>query len=547
MVTASHNPPLDNGIKLLTSTGALFSPAAVALLNDALEATISIPSLIPCLLPLLNAPVPALSSAPSSLPHPGLLLVFATDTRLSSPSLLSLLLPTHVPHVILGYASTPELSTCLSLLPSTPQQQLRASYLAPYVSALAALSSLLSSPFATPSAPPAPLLPVDCAMGVAAFPLRALLASLPPDTLSLFNVPPLNDAGTRALLNTSCGSDFILTSSSPPATHTGPSPASSALCASVDGDGDRLIFYRSAPFLALTGDHIAALLATFLRPLLPAHFTLAVVATAYANSSFLLYLRELGITPVITATGVAHLHHAAQEADLGIYYEPNGHGTVLFSDSLRAALVQNEGHQLQVLRCVLELSHQTVGDAIPGLLLVPLVLRHLNVSVDEWAGWWVDRKVYQSKVSAAARARATEHTIACYYARRAFTPDNAARATEHTLAGSHARRAFTPENAALALLRATADSLAALASQVGVLDKSRFHVSPDETKVVEPAEMQADIDAVRGACRCFVRASGTEDVVRVYVEEGVDGGGGEAVREKLEAVVKKWCGARSKM
>ncbi|GMI35730.1 hypothetical protein TeGR_g12393 [Tetraparma gracilis] len=479
MVTASHNPPLDNGIKLLTSTGALFSPAAVALLNDALEATISIPSLIPCLLPLLNAPVPALSSAPSSLPHPGLLLVFATDTRLSSPSLLSLLLPPHVPHVILGYASTPELSTCLSLLPSTPQQQLRASYLAPYVSAFAALSSLLSSPFATPSAPPAPLLPVDCAMGVAAFPLRALLASLPPDTLSLFNVPPLNDAGTRALLNTSCGSDFILTSSSPPATHTGPSPASSALCASVDGDGDRLIFYRAAPFLALTGDHIAALLATFLRPLLPAHFTLAVVATAYANSSFLQFLRELGIAPVITATGVAHLHHAAQEADLGIYYEPNGHGTVLFSDSLRAALVQNEGHQLQVLRCVLELSHQTVGDAIPGLLLVPLVLRHLNVSVDEWAGWWVDRKVYQSKV--------------------------------------------------------------------GVLDKSRFHVSPDETKVVEPAEMQADIDAVRGACRCFVRASGTEDVVRVYVEEGVDGGGGEAVREKLEAVVKKWCGARSKM
>ena len=34
---------------------------------------------------------------------------------------------------------------------------------------------------------------------------------------------------------------------------------------------------------------------------------------------------------VFTPTGVKHLHHAAEEFDVGVYFEANGHGTVLFS------------------------------------------------------------------------------------------------------------------------------------------------------------------------------------------------------------------------
>ena len=33
-----------------------------------------------------------------------------------------------------------------------------------------------------------------------------------------------------------------------------------------------------------------------------------------------------------TSTGVKHLHHKAQEFDVGVYFEANGHGTVLFSN-----------------------------------------------------------------------------------------------------------------------------------------------------------------------------------------------------------------------
>ena len=31
-------------------------------------------------------------------------------------------------------------------------------------------------------------------------------------------------------------------------------------------------------------------------------------------------------------TGVKHVHHAAKAFDIGVYFEANGHGTVLFSD-----------------------------------------------------------------------------------------------------------------------------------------------------------------------------------------------------------------------
>lgn len=36
---------------------------------------------------------------------------------------------------------------------------------------------------------------------------------------------------------------------------------------------------------------------------------------------------------VCTPTGVKHLHHAAQEFDIGVYFEANGHGTTVFSEN----------------------------------------------------------------------------------------------------------------------------------------------------------------------------------------------------------------------
>jgi phosphomannomutase len=42
------------------------------------------------------------------------------------------------------------------------------------------------------------------------------------------------------------------------------------------------------------------------------------------------------------STGVKYLHHEAKHFDIGIYFESNGHGTVLFKPSLLQRLQDME-------------------------------------------------------------------------------------------------------------------------------------------------------------------------------------------------------------
>ena len=42
----------------------------------------------------------------------------------------------------------------------------------------------------------------------------------------------------------------------------------------------------------------------------------------------------------LAKTGVKYVHHVALEYDVSIYFEANGHGTMLFSDSAVAAILE---------------------------------------------------------------------------------------------------------------------------------------------------------------------------------------------------------------
>lgn len=46
----------------------------------------------------------------------------------------------------------------------------------------------------------------------------------------------------------------------------------------------------------------------------------------------------MGCQVVVTPTGVKHLHAAAHRFDIGIYFEANGHGTVLVGDNAQRRL-----------------------------------------------------------------------------------------------------------------------------------------------------------------------------------------------------------------
>jgi phosphoacetylglucosamine mutase len=98
------------------------------------------------------------------------------------------------------------------------------------------------------------------------------------------------------------------------------------------------------------GDKILSLFALFIREQLDIvnnnggqankslSARLGIVQTAYANGASTLFLKSLGLEVVFTPTGVKYLHKRALEYDIGIYFEANGHGTVVFSEDFISQL-----------------------------------------------------------------------------------------------------------------------------------------------------------------------------------------------------------------
>ncbi|KAK3163292.1 hypothetical protein QOZ80_1AG0001760 [Eleusine coracana subsp. coracana] len=252
-------------------------------------------------------------------------------------------------------------------------------------------------------------------------------------------------------------------------------------CASLDGDADRLVYFRMSSTSdnrvdLVDGDKILSLFALFIREQIdiinknddeanrswPAK--LGVVQTAYANGASTKFLKNLGLEVALTPTGVKYLHKKALEYDIGIYFEANGHGTVLFSEDFISQLESVSKklcsetavaqHQAAMrLLAASQLINQAVGDALSGLLLVEAILQYKGWSFQNWCELYSDLPSRQLKVK--------------------------------------------------------------------VEDRTAIVTTNAETKVSQPSSLQELIDMETANYthgRCFVRPSGTEDVVRVYAE-----------------------------
>lgn len=173
---------------------------------------------------------------------------------------------------------------------------------------------------------------MDCANGVGA-PKFAKLAEKIQQNLQ---VQLINTGDGQ--LNYLCGADYVKLEQKPPQSLQ---VQPNVRYASLDGDADRIVYFCAHPsdssFVLIDGDKIAVLSAIYLQQLLRAaklndQLTVCVVQTAYANGSSTSYLEnDLKVQVHCVATGILNLHEKASESDLGIYFEANGHGTVLFS------------------------------------------------------------------------------------------------------------------------------------------------------------------------------------------------------------------------
>jgi len=459
MITASHNPAIDNGVKLVDPMGEMLEQEwekwATYIVNGASpEETMN----------AYRNVVQNFNIDQSKPAH----VIYARDTRPSGIRLVKALeagiKATNVSAKDFGILTTPQLHY---LVRATNTQNDKNPYgevsEAGYYKKLSAAFETVTKHTRASSS-----VTVDCANGVGAPKLKELLKHLPSEQETGLKITIKNDEIEKAeVLNKDCGADFVKTQQKVPAGFSG--RPFDRWC-SFDGDADRIVYYfneEGSIFRLLDGDRIATLAASFLGEVvekcgLSDKIKVGVVQTAYANGASTRYIKErLKLTSEFTPTGVKHLHHAATRYDIGVYFEANGHGTILFSNNALKTIYKQEPESpaqlesLEVLRATTDLINQTVGDAISDFLLVEAILAHKEYTVKEWLATYTDM------------------------------PNK-------------------------------------LAKQV-VKRRDDYKTVPNtaEQKLASPEGLQEQIDAEVAKYkdgRCFVRASGTEDAVRIYGE-----------------------------
>ncbi|KAI7464751.1 N-acetylglucosamine-phosphate mutase [Hortaea werneckii] len=458
MITASHNKAEDNGVKLVDQQGEMleqdWEPWATEFAN-----AMNGEELKSVYMQLVDkCKVDQRKEA-----H----VIFARDTRPSGDRLVKALKDgldaVGVQYTDYGCATTPQLHYLVRATntQNQPQPYGEVSIEGYYKKMAAAFAQ--ATKYSSPKGP----VTVDCANGVGAPKLKELMQHMPQDKLQI-NI--VNDRIDKAeLLNERAGADFVKTQQRGPQEFVDTAKAFDRWC-SLDGDADRIVYYFNADgsqFRLLDGDRIATLAASFIGDLvrkagLEDAISLAVVQTAYANGASTRYIESnLGLKVEVTPTGVKHLHHVASRYDIGVYFEANGHGTVLFNPRALKAIRKHEPQSpaqleaLETLKALADLINQTVGDALSDLLLVEAILAYKDWTVAEWLATYTD----------------------------------------------------LPNKLAKVLVR----------------DRSEYRtvLGTAERKLESPEGLQARIEEVVRKYkdgRCFVRASGTEDAVRVYGE-----------------------------
>ncbi|XP_059177328.1 phosphoacetylglucosamine mutase-like [Physella acuta] len=451
MVTASHNPEEDNGVKLIDTMGEMMP---ISWESHATQlANVSDEKLVDVLKEIIKAESIDMSR-PASVS-------VAMDTRPSS-KLLTQAAKDGIEALggnccDFGLLTTPQLHYIVCCKNTNGQygEPTEKGYYEKLSKAFIKLNKDIKSKKYVPQ------LYLDLANGVGALKIQELNNYIN----DVLKITSCND-GTSGKLNYQCGADFVKVNQRAP---VGMTLEPGMRCASFDGDGDRIVYYyktNDGKFALLDGDKIATLFAGFLNELVKSsqlNLNIGLVQTAYANGSSTNYITDIMKVPVACVpTGVKYLHHKAQDFDIGVYFEANGHGTVLFSDAAQNAIRKqasdtslDEATQDAACRLstVMDLINQTVGDAISDLLVVETVLASKDWTCHDWDLAYTDLPSRQIKIQ--------------------------------------------------------------------VEDRLLVETTNAERRTTKPEGLQEEIDkAVAGYKhgRAFARPSGTEDVVRVYAE-----------------------------
>eukprot|EP00827_Trimyema_finlayi_P007120 TRINITY_DN960_c0_g1_i1.p1 TRINITY_DN960_c0_g1~~TRINITY_DN960_c0_g1_i1.p1 ORF type:complete len:586 (-),score=213.57 TRINITY_DN960_c0_g1_i1:33-1790(-) len=273
--------------------------------------------------------------------------------------------------------------------------------------------------------------------------------------------------------------------------------------ASFDGDADRIVFFFTekdtpAKIHLNDGDKIDCLMAFFVQEqlnkisklisqltkenllMVKEDFSKWVVGSAltgYTNGCGVKFLRDQGVDVKISPSGVKNLHHVSLDFDIGVYFEANGHGTLIVNNGKQEILeefietlkgiaknipAKNKEtfdhlfKEATILAKFFKLSNQVVGDAISDFLMIEAILNLRNMTMKDWENIYIE---YPN-----------------------------------------------------------------LTTKVVVKYRQKIKVNWDQTRITEPKELQDEFDKIVAKyknARTFSRPSGTEDIVRVYIESEI--------------------------
>jgi len=378
MITASHNPEGDNGVKLVDPAGEMLEFSWESLATGLANAA---DTDLPAQLDSIMAKCGITETQGN--------IIVGRDTRKSSPSLATAVLDGIAAAGgsanDIGIVTTPQLHYMVVATNTkggygNPSLE---GYYAKLTGAFKKFISGLDGKLGNYT----PKLEFDGANGVGAPAMKEFAKHLE-------GVLEVNMHNTGSgVLNFGCGADYVKTTQS---ASEGLKSLNDARCVAVDGDADRVVYFfqKDGKFNLLDGDKIATLIAGYIGELvklsgLEKDIKLGLVQTAYANGSSTDYIvNKLGVPVACAPTGVKHLHHKALEYDIGVYFEANGHGTVIFSDKAEKLIRATES--ASKLQLLIDVINQTVGDAISDMLLVECILAARGWSAGDWSEQYKD-------------------------------------------------------------------------------------------------------------------------------------------------------------
>ena len=173
------------------------------------------------------------------------------------------------------------------------------------------------------------------------------------------------------LLNNECGTDYFINNKNNVLN------IENGIYGSIDGDGDRSIFFNvqnNKIINLFDGDTLSLIYLHYLVNYCNINETdISVIYTSYSNSAFIDFVNKKypNVNIKCSKTGVKNCEkHAKTNCKVGIYFENNGHGTVLNNNHLNLKL--------------LNFINPIVGDGVINIFLILILLNVMNLDFEDF-------------------------------------------------------------------------------------------------------------------------------------------------------------------